>query len=337
LRGAIDDLERGEAARATVALQSVLRSQPGQPDAHWYLGLLARQRGRYEQSEAHLRQFLASAGDAHAAQRVAAERKLQQLEDERRLADETELGRTASWIGVEHPHFRVYYDAALGTSSPGYAERVLNYLGAAYREVGRRLGSVPEEPLGVMLYGKAAYLRAHRHRFSFQTVGFFDGRIHVVSAAHPAGDLRALLFHEYTHAVFREQTGGDRPFWLNEGMAELSERSSRQQAGLTRGERSVLRRRMDAGLWIPLRRIAPSFAGLDDDDARAAYLQSTAAAEWIVARTTSEQRGAILAKLDAGMSDDAALRAGLSLDTAAVDAGVQEWVRGEFAPAQRDR
>ncbi len=336
LHGAIIDLERGENARARVALESVLRAQPGQPDAHWYLGLMARQRGRYERSEEHLRKFLASAGDAYEARRVAAERRLEQLEDERRLADAERLTLNDEWIGVTHPHFRVHYDAELGAASPDYAARVLGYLEAAYREVGKRLGSVPDEPLGVMLYGKAAYLRAHRHRFSFQTVGFFDGRIHVVSAAHPAGELRALLFHEYTHAVFREQTGGDRPFWLNEGMAELSERASRQQSGLTRGERSALRRRIDAGQWLPLRRLAPGFAGLDDDDARAAYLQATAAAEWIVARTSSQQRRRVIELLDAGESDEAALSAGLGLSTEAVDAGVREWVRGEFAPARSD-
>jgi hypothetical protein len=59
--------------------------------------------------------------------------------------------------------------------------------------------------MGVVFYGKASYNRAHRHRFTFQTVGFFDGRIHVVSAAHPAGELRALLFHEYVHAIYRER------------------------------------------------------------------------------------------------------------------------------------
>lgn len=334
LRGAVADLERGETARATVALESVLRRQPAQPDAHWYLALLARQRGRYELSEAHLRRFLASAGDSHEAQRLAAQRKLDQLADERRLADEAQLARRAAWVGVTHPHFQVYYDAALGDATPGYGPRVLGYLEAAYREVGSRLGSVPQEPLGVMLYGKAAYLRAHRHRFSFQTVGFFDGRIHVVSAAHPAGELRALLFHEYTHAVFREQSGGDRPFWLNEGMAELSERASRKQARLTRGERSSLQRRIDAGRWIPLRRIAPSFSGLDDDEARAAYLVSTAAAEWLTSRTRPEQRRAILEHLDKGATDDEALRAAIGLDTEAIDAGVRAWLRSEFAPAR---
>ena len=52
---------------------------------------------------------------------------------------------------------------------------------------------MPLEPLGVVLYGRAAYVRAHAHRFSFQTVGFFDGRIHVVVACHVIGTAGTTL------------------------------------------------------------------------------------------------------------------------------------------------
>jgi hypothetical protein len=191
--------------------------------------------------------------------------------------------------------------------------------------------------MGVMFYGRASYNRSHGHRFSFQTVGFYDGRIHVVSAAHPAGELRALLFHEYVHAIFREHTGGDRPYWLNEGLAELAERESRRQPGLTRSERSLLRARIDADEWIPLRRLAPSFSGLDDDDARVAYLEATAAAAWIEARTDRDQRARILTALGDGHRADAALDEVLGVDTDALDRNVQRWVRSEFpAPPQRD-
>ena len=186
IRGALEDLERGEAARASAALESVLRTDPKRAEAHWYLALLARQRGRYDSAEVHLRAFLAAAGDDHEPWREAAERKLAALEDERRLADEANLRGEDEWVDLSHPHFRVHYDADLGKSSDDYAATVLRYLEEAHADVAERLGAAPREPLGVMFYGKAAYLRAHQHRFSFQTVGFFDGRIHVVSAAHPA-------------------------------------------------------------------------------------------------------------------------------------------------------
>jgi tetratricopeptide (TPR) repeat protein len=330
LRGAVADLQRGETTRAAVVLESVLRDQPAHPEAHWYLALLDRHRGRYESAGAHLEAFLASAGEDLSQWRASAERRLRELADERRLADEGFAGREDAWIETASEHFEVHYDVELGRATPDYANTVMRYLEEARDDVGGRIGAYPAEHMGVVFYGKAAYNRAHGHRFSFQTVGFFDGRIHVVSAAHPAGELRALLFHEYVHALYRERTGGDRPYWLNEGLAELSERASRRRPRLTRSERSLLRRRIDAGAWIPLRRLAPSFSGLNDDDARSAYLEATAAAAWIEDHSTGEQRGAMLAELGRGRPDDAVFMEGLQLDTAAIDEQVREWIRSEF-------
>jgi hypothetical protein len=343
LRGAVADLERGENARAAAALVSVLREHPSRPEPHWYLALLDRHRGRYESAEAHLRAFLTSAGDDLDPWRASAQRRLAALDDERRLADENAAAGAGEWVELANQHFKVYYDPDLGRASSDYAATVLRYLEEARHLMGLRLGAVPSERMGVMFYGRASYQRAHQHRFSFQTVGFYDGRIHVVSAAHPAGELRALLFHEYVHAIFREHTGGDRPYWLNEGLAELAERESRRQPGLTRSERSLLRSRIDAAEWIPLQRLAPSFAGLDDRDARVAYLEATAAAAWIEANTAAEQRARLLSGLGEGMGVDAALREVLGADAGALDLAVRRWVRSEFPetvqrgapPAQR--
>lgn len=332
LRGAAHDLERGETARAAATLRSVLRLEPGRPEPHWYLALLARHRGRYDAAERHLRAFLSRAGPGLESWRASAERRLEQLEDERRLADPERVGdlRLASLGGS--PHFRAEVDRELGGPESAYAARALRYLEEARSEVSRRLGVVPREPLGVVFYGRAAYQRAHAHRFSFRTVGFFDGRIHVSSPAHPSGELRSLLFHEYTHAVFRERTGGDRPYWLNEGLAEHMERRARQQPTSTRSERASLRQRLRAGEWIPLRRLSAGFSGLADEDARAAYLQAILAAEWIEERTTREERARLLARLGQGMSADQALHEVVGVDVDGLDQGVRAALRAEFPP-----
>jgi len=332
IRGAIDDLRRGETARASVSLDAVLLESPGEAVAHWYLALLDRQRGRYDSARVHLEAFLASAGDDLEPWRQSAKRRLAALDDEARLADPDGDRAKGPWQGLSNDHFRVNYDPELEQASPDYAQTVLRYLEEARSAVGQRLGAAPEEAMGVVFYGKAAYLEAHRHRFSFQTVGFFDGRIHVVSAAHPAGELRALLFHEYTHAVYREQTGGDRPYWLNEGLAELSERESLRRSGLTRSERRLLRDAIDTGKWIPLQRLAPSFSGLDDDAARAAYLESAAAAQWISDRSDRAQRAKLLGMLGTGIESDQAFQAILGVDTEAVDAAVRQAILAEFPP-----
>ncbi|UCE85387.1 MAG: DUF4124 domain-containing protein [Deltaproteobacteria bacterium] len=330
IRGAIQDLQRGNAARASEVLHDVLRLEPGNAEAHFYSALLAQQRGQLDSAEAHLEAFLARAGDDLEPWRESARRRLAALEDERRLADSGSAQEPLKLLGFDSPHFRVHYDARLGAGSPGYAHTIARYLEEAHEHMSERFGTAPAEPTGVVLYGKASYLRAHAHRFSFQTVGFFDGQIHVVSAAHPAGELRALLFHEYAHAVFRERTGADRPYWLNEGFAELAERTSRRLRPLRRDELVSLRTRIQTDEWIPLRRLSPGFAGLSDSEARTAYLQATAAADWLRRRTEPAERARLLARLGAGVSEDDALREAVGLDTDALDAAVRAAVLAEF-------
>lgn len=330
LRAAVHDLQRGETSRANATLRSVLRLDPSSPEAHWHLALLERQRGRFGSVESHLRAFLSSAGDGYEGWRKSAERMLASLADELRLADESrELGELRL-VTEEGPHFRIQFDEELGAVRPDYAATVMRYLEGARDDVSLQVGVTPLEPLGVVFYGRAAYVRAHRHRFSFQTVGFFDGRIHVSSPAHPSGALRSLLFHEYTHAVFRDQTGGDRPYWLNEGLAERIERSSRKQRPTTRSERAHLRERIESGSWISLRRLAPGFSGLGDDDARAAYLEAVAAVEWIESRTTPPQRARMLARLGEGMSMDQALYEALGMNTEGLDAALRREILADF-------
>ena len=333
LRGALDDLARGETARAQVALEAVLRQEPGRPEAHWYLALLDWQRGRLDASEAHLRAFLAAAGDDFGPWRESAEQRLARLADERRLLAPAD--RELQLVAHRSEHFRLQVDTALQESgAPDFAGRVLGYLEEARRDLGLRLGVFPSEATGVVLYGKAAYLRAHRHRFSFQTVGFYDGRIHVVSAAHPAGELRSLLYHEYTHALFREATGGDRPFWLNEGLAENAERASRGAASLTRTERARLRSALESDSWIPLRRLGPSFAGLSHEEAKLAYLEATAAAGWLARHSDRAARARLLAGLGMGKAPEALLGETLGVTTDELDAAVRRELRAQF-PAPR--
>lgn len=330
LRGALADIERGEVARADSTLRGVLRLDPDRPEAHWYLALLAGGRGRFQTAERHLVRFLDAAGPDLAEWRARARRRLAALRDERTLADPDALDGPLELRVLDDAHFRVEVDARLGEISADYPERVLGYLREARADVSGALGVAPLEPLGVVLYGRAAYVRAHAHRFSFQTIGFFDGRIHVASPAHPSETLRGLLFHEYTHAVFRETTGGDRPYWLNEGLAEWIERASRGRAVSTRSERAALRANIEMGSWIPLASIAQSFSGLGDEQARDAYLQSVVTVGFIRSRTDVAERRRLLEAIGGGLSIDQALHAVMGLDTEGLDRAVREEIRREF-------
>jgi hypothetical protein len=330
LEGVRADLARGEQARAGATLRSLLRLDPARPEPHWYLAHLDQQRGRYASARSHLLEFLSRAGaERYGRWRAIARERLEHLDDEEALADPRRERGPLQLVPYSGEHFRLELDAELQTR-PRYANTVMKYLEAAYRDVARQLGVAPEEPLGVVFYGRASYLRAHEHRFSFQTVGFFDGRIHVSSPADPGESLRALLYHEYAHALYREQTGGDRPYWLNEGLAELVERRAKSTPTSTRSERASLRTRIAGDDWISLRRIAPSFGGLQGEDARAAYLESIVAAEWIESRTDRAGRARLLRRLGDGWSIDQALYEALGLDTAGLDAAIRRRLLDEF-------
>ncbi|MEZ4216388.1 MAG: DUF4124 domain-containing protein [Myxococcota bacterium] len=330
LAGARADILRGEHARATAALRSLVRLDPGRPEPYWYLAELERQRGRYASAQEQLAEFVGRAtAPRYAKWRDAARDRIASLADEQRLADPDAERAPLALVARESSHFRVELDSELDVR-PAYGPTVLHYLEEARGDVAEALGVVPSEPLGVVFYGSAAYQRAHRHRFSFKTVGFFDGRIHVASPADPGESLRALLFHEYTHALFREQTGADRPYWLNEGLAELVERRARRLPTSTRSERAALRARIEGDAWIPLRRIAPSFGGLAGDDARAAYLEAIVTAEWIEAHTEAPQRARLLQRLGEGWSIDQALHEALGVDTDGLDASVRRRITDEF-------
>jgi hypothetical protein len=330
LRGALADLDRGELARADSTLRGVLRFDSRNPEAPWYLSVLARARGRFARAERHLQAFLDDAGPEFAAWRETAAERLEAIADERMLADPDQLAGPLQLGLIRDENFRVQVDARLGEISSDYAARVLGFLNAARLQVSKSIGVEPLEPLGVVLYGKAAYVRAHAHRFSFQTIGFFDGRIHVASPAHPTESLRGVLFHEYSHAVFREVTGGDRPYWLNEGLAERIERQSRGLSTSTRTERAAMRANIETDSWIPLDSIARSFAGLSDERARDAYLQSVITVGYLHSRTRVDQRRRLLTMIGEGFSVDQALYEVTGMNTRELDLAIQEEIRREF-------
>lgn len=333
LREALVDLQRGDTPLAVARLHGVLRMDASRPEAHFYLALIEARRGHLDAAEAHLRAFLSVAGEGYDEWRASALRRLAQLDDERALIA-SESGGALRLLLLRHPDFAVEADAALlAAGGEAFAPTVGRILDDTRAHVGSALGALPEQPIGVVLYGRANYARAHAHRFSFQTVGFFDGRIHAVSAAHPGGELRGLLTHEYTHALFKRLAGDDQPYWLNEGLAELLERRALQRPPLSRGEEAQLRAAIGAGEWLPLRRIAPSFSGLSDKQARLAYAISTAAADWLVRHTSSAARAELLHSLGRGVVLDTALVRALGVDSDGLDAAVRrELMAGRALP-----
>ena len=95
-------------------------------------------------------------------------------------------------------------------------------------------------------------------------------------------------------------------------------------------ENAPLRTRIAGDDWISLRRIAPSFGGLQGEDARAAYLESIVAAEWIEERTDREARARLMRRLGEGWSIDQALYEAVGVDTDELDRSIRQRLLDEF-------
>src|SRR5208337_2047300 len=66
--------------------------------------------------------------EALAPWRASAERRLQALEDEKRLTEAQSASGPLRLVALESPNFRIHYDAQLGGASPDYAQTVVRYL-----------------------------------------------------------------------------------------------------------------------------------------------------------------------------------------------------------------
>ncbi len=325
LRAAEDDLARGEIREGLQRLRRLVARQPARPEASWLLAQAERRRGRLEPARDALVAMLGWISPGAESWREAANAMLAEIEAELALARAGPDGAEEREIASEH--FRILYDHRFAARDWG--EQVAALLERARGDVRRLLGRGLERPLDVHLYTRGSYLESYKHRFGFATVGFYDGAIHVVAARQPRAELAALLAHEYVHAVFRDALGSDRPFFLNEGLADREEERLRGRPRLARGEWRRLVDAIRAGQWIPLASIVRSFAGLEGERALLAYVESRAVVELV-----EERRPGSLARwlerCAAGEPWESALRAATGFDVAELDRALVRDVEDRF-------
>jgi hypothetical protein len=91
-----------------------------------------------------------------------------------------------------------------------------------------------------------------------------------------------------------------------------------------------MRANIETDSWIPLDSIARSFAGLSDERARDAYLQSVITVGYLHSRTRVDQRRRLLTMIGEGFSVDQALYEVTGMNTRELDLAIQEEIRREF-------
>jgi tetratricopeptide (TPR) repeat protein len=205
-------------------------------------------------------------------------------------------------------HFLLRYEGAQG----GYdeekqrhqlGEEVLGHLEEAYNFVGRELDYYPRDQIPVILYTNEQF-KEIIHAPSWAG-GRYDGKIRIpLKGLRPGSSfLKALLYHEYTHAVVHFLGGERVPAWLNEGLAQYMEGGSHQDK-----IRLVQQAKAKSAL-LPLVGLSQSFGQFSDRQrADLAYAQSLSAVQFFLERNSIFDLRKVISLLGRGSSIDEALK-----------------------------
>jgi len=220
--------------------------------------------------------------------------------------------------------FVISYDAEMKSHLAG---DILSALEDAYSNVGRDLSFFPTGRIPVILYT----------RKDFRTVtagpdwsgGLYDGKIRlpVGGAEELSQQLKAVLFHEYTHVVVQEITHGNCPTWLNEGLAELEGRKIFNQP------LSVLGTAVKGGNYLDFNRLEGGFTALDTKGAALAYQQSYTLVNFMVSAYGWPKVIELLQQLGSGMKTAEAMKkvmGDFGLDYEGVIAEWRSYMKKEF-------
>jgi len=202
---------------------------------------------------------------------------------------------------------------------------ILELLEQAYDEVGYDLNHYPQDAVEVVIYSNADFQRV-THLPAWVSAAFEErgSRIRIpIRGIRQATDLRALLYHEYTHVVIRDVTGGKVPTWLNEGLALIEQRTPLD------GAVGTVRQLADEKKLPSLGALNGSFVKLTGPEASVAYAVSYTAAKFLVERWSRWDAQRLLRQLGEGLPFEEALEETTRLTLPEFEQEWREWlVRG---------
>lgn len=185
-------------------------------------------------------------------------------------------------------HFDLYQDVAIDRTSGlrgsrHFENEVLETLERAYDRLDDRLGLRPRKRMKVVIYDPQIFDHHFAGLFRFSAAGFYSGTIHIRGDVQVTSPLVRTLHHEVVHAAFDSVAPTMAlPAWLNEGIAEWFEAQAVGKRQLSPREfRAISHVAKLGGLFSLWELSGGSFAGMGQDSASLAYLQSYAFVDYL--------------------------------------------------------
>jgi hypothetical protein len=316
LNRAHDAFKRHELTEALAAVEQALELDPDMAQAYAL-------RGEIEYSRQKLK-------EAQAAWQRAIELDPSQGELAKRLERVTEeLPVESDFERLSQAYFDVRYQEAF--------ERTLGFdirdaLLEARRTVGGHFAYWPKHKIVVLVYSWESF-RALRQETPEWVGGQFDGKIRVPL---PDGQVdprmvKQIIFHEYTHALIHDLSGGKCPRWLDEGIAEYE---GRTQAP---GPVAQLADAAQRNALVPWAELSGQFSpALPTADVALGYQQSYSIVAYLVERYGMWRIRRLVKAFSGGGEWDAVLKEEYRLKPASLEqawrAWLAEWLRAPRAP-----
>jgi tetratricopeptide (TPR) repeat protein len=286
-------LETGKRSEALADIENSILLDKGDPHAHTLMGSLLYEMNRLEEAEMHFESALEINPENTRATAFLKKIKREAVED--------------SFDGKESSNFYVKYE---GLENAETGHLLLMVLEEAYYKVGADIGLYPERPVTVILYTNRQFSDVTRS--PAWAGGLYDGKIRLPSGgiSQKTDELIRVAYHEYTHALVHQATGGNCPTWLNEGLAQLEE-----GADISRAKNFMQR----MGGPVPLGQLEGSFMQLDTSTAQRAYATSLLAVDYIASEYSLAHIKNILELLGEGETISGAIRSALYLSYSDVE------------------
>ncbi|MDT8442001.1 MAG: peptidase MA family metallohydrolase [Desulfuromonadales bacterium] len=180
--------------------------------------------------------------------------------------------------GMQRDYGSVFHLSYADDGRSDLTDAILATLEKAYAELGAELDYYPDIEVPVLLYTRQAFRQVTN---SPDWAGaLYDGKIRIPLGGlqRMTPELKALLYHEYAHALLRFLGRGRLPHWLNEGYAELAGRRH-HDPGLEQLQQARAAQRL-----LSWERLADGFEQLPAEQVRLAYQQSYALVAFLIDR-----------------------------------------------------
>jgi tetratricopeptide (TPR) repeat protein len=278
-----------EDGKAERALKRALELNPKEKTAYQVLGDLSYRRDDLESALSYWEKAVElDQGDEQLRKRL----------DRLRLEHRTEKDFNRDVTS----HFTIKYE---GRERIEAGRIVLKILEDSYGDIGKALAFYPDREIQVILYSDRQFQEVTNAPGWSGAV--FDGKIRIPigGVEQETPGLRALLYHEYTHAVVRA-IAARVPTWLNEGLAQYFEGRE-----VSVSQREALKRLSQAGKLPALATLEGSFMGYGGDQAGYAYLISLSAVRYLIDQHGLYRVKMVLEELAKGADGAAAVSAAI--------------------------